>query len=57
MEGKRVHGEIKEAYREAHEAAGNDGSLNGALGKTIPRESDKQLLRDFEERRQNAASD
>ena len=52
MEGKRVHSEIKEEYRKAAQTGSDD--LDDALGKTIPRESDKQLLEEYEAKRQNA---
>lgn len=49
MEGQRVHEEIKQQMQKAQQ----DDSPSGALGKTVPRESDKQALRDFEARRQS----
>jgi len=54
MEGRRVDQEIKEAYQKAKQAEQEHGDANAALGRTIPRESDKQLLDEFEQRRQNA---
>lgn len=44
MEGKRVHQRIKEMARETER---NDGA---ALGRTVPRESDEELLADYAER-------
>jgi len=56
MEGKRVDQKIENALREAREASDDDGpGFDDALGKTIPRESDKQLLQEYEERRKNAS--
>lgn len=47
MEGQRVHEEIK------HKMEKSQRSDSGALGKTVPRQSDKEALKDFEARRQN----
>lgn len=49
IEGKRVNNEIQAEMREAQqrEQAGDD-----ALGTAVPRESDQELLEDFENRRQ-----
>lgn len=40
--------EIKNELREAQRETGPDGHLDDALGKTVPRESDKELLAEFD---------
>lgn len=54
LEGQRVHNEIKQELREAQDAAGPGRDLDDALGRTVPRESDHEKLRDLDERIQNA---
>lgn len=44
MEGKRVHEKIKQMRRDASQ---NDGA---ALGRTVPRDSDEELLENYAER-------
>lgn len=44
MEGKRVHAKMKELARETNQ---NDGA---APGRTVPRESDNELLADYADR-------
>jgi len=44
MEGKRVHEKMKQIARDTER---NDGA---ALGRTVPRESDEELLNDYADR-------
>jgi len=49
MEGKRVHEQIKNMAQETQQTDG------AALGRTVPRESDEQLLEDYAERMETGA--
>jgi hypothetical protein len=44
MEGKRVHEKVKQMARDTNR---DDGAV---LGRTVPRESDEQLLDDYADR-------
>lgn len=48
LEGRRVDNEIEAELKKAKRAAGPDGDVDDAMGKTMPRESDEQLLEELD---------
>jgi len=55
MEGRRVDAEIEKKIREMKHDSPTSSTTGGDLrGKTVPRDSDKKMLEEFDDRVQTA---